>query len=535
MLTDQLNSLKPVSVRAKEVFDIAQAVLIVHPILTKRLGIHCAHLINQIDYWLQNPRAGYIVEGKKWIWNSYSDWSKQLPWLSVDQVGRCVRAMENKGYIISDNFNNNSRDRRKWYRLNYEKLAEELDWSPRKFSFKKVFQQSQPDLPESDLPESDLQSCRLDLANTQNPICNFADSSIYKSPPKKTILSGESEKKFFENEEEQNNSYQKEKIPSCNTKPLVISNKLSQDNKTPSEEKYSAAAPEKSLNNPDPLKPVEKDYALKGFVSQKERDGFYQKLLELGQNKSGIYSPVGWVASIIQSINAGAICEYLNEYRRGVPIGTCEKKEWEIVPGKPLPQFVSYLKRRFRSNLLTDEQAIAAAHKALRDPNAAADLWSSCKRTIQKTSQQWKRDESFGISTPYLPPELLPENEVELAEAAEAMRQLQSASIQYPTPALQRREGENSDSKILPNSGVHTVSLSPTSGSDEVSKLEPAPDLEKIKQDLEQKRAKLELGAIGQAIAISWSRAYPGIVELVKDENGKVIDLKLVEEEHHSQ
>jgi hypothetical protein len=273
------------------------------------------------------------------------------------------------------------------------------------------------------------------------------------------------------------------------------------------------------VEQPRKLKRVESDYALKGFNSQKERDGFYQKLLELGHNKSGIHSPVGWAASIIRSINDGGICEYLDEYRLGVPVGTCEKREWEIVPGKPLPQFISYLKRRLRTNLHSDEQALAAAHKVLKDPNAAADLWNSCKRTIQKTSDQWKRDEAMGVNTPYLPPELLPEKEVELKDAAKAIIQLQSASIQCPTPSLQESQIKALDE----------------SNSDQAAKVEnsevlEAPDLETIKQEVEEKKVLLKSGPIGLAMVICWSRAFPGIVELVKDEQGKVIDLKLVEE-----
>jgi hypothetical protein len=273
------------------------------------------------------------------------------------------------------------------------------------------------------------------------------------------------------------------------------------------------------VEQPRKLKRVESNYALKGFNSQKERDGFYQKLLELGHNKSGIHSPVGWAASIIRSINDGGICEYLDEYRLGVPVGTCEKREWEIVPGKPLPQFVSYLKRRLRTNLHSDEQALAAAHKVLKDPNAAADLWNSCKRTIQKTSDQWQRDEAMGVGTPYLPPELLPENEVELKDAAKAIIQLQSASIQCPTPSLQE-----SQIKVLDESN------SDQAAQVENSEVLEAPDLETIKQEVEEKRALLKSGPIGLMVVICWSRAFPGIVELVKDEQGKVIDLKLVEE-----
>jgi hypothetical protein len=300
---------------------------------------------------------------------------------------------------------------------------------------------------------------------------------------------------------------------------IALNDALSQETQDTHESQFSAAAPVEKVEQPRKLKRVESSYALKGFNSQKERDGFYQKLLELGHNKSGIHSPVGWAASIIRSINDGGICEYLDEYRLGVPVGTCEKREWEIVPGKPLPQFVSYLKRRLRTNLHSDEQALAAAHKVLKDPNAAADLWNSCKRAIQKTSDQWKRDEAMGVNTPYLPPELLPENEVELKDAAKAIIQLQSASIQCPTPSLQQSQikaldGSNSDQATQV----------------EATEVPEAPDLETIKHQVEEKRALLKSGEIGLMVVICWSKAYPGVVELVKDEQGKVIDLKLVEE-----
>jgi hypothetical protein len=235
---------------------------------------------------------------------------------------------------------------------------------------------------------------------------------------------------------------------------------------------------------------------------------------------------VAWAASIIQSINAGAPCEYLNEYRLNLPVGTCEKREWEIVPGKPLPQFVSYLKRRFLTNAITDEQAIAEAHKALKNPNQAADLWNSCKRTIKNTSAQWQRDEALGVSNAYLPPELLPEEEVDLSEAVEAMEQLQIASLQCSAPcSAPAVEGsqvlalEEANSDQVPK--VEVV---------EVVELPASVDLEALKQELEEKKALLKSGRIGLSVVLWWARAYEGMVELVKDDADQVVDLKLVEQ-----
>jgi len=568
MVTARLNRPTPISVRAKNLFDRAKAILLVSPILAAAVGINNAHIISQIDYWLQNPLAGYMIDGEKWIYNGYSEWAAQLPWLSVDQIGRHIRALEARGLILSDNFHNTTRDRRKWYRLDYHAIAIVTGWNPRKLKFKNNEEQPQSAPEPSEAP-------RFQSVDLQNEICEHPGTSyIGKAYPNPIPLSEESETDFLilgKEEELDNqdnnvatnsflpqtadvlkplddyialNDVLSQAIPSTHEgqfsaapdvtssflsqavnvpKPLdncVSSNNvLSQDTQDSHEGQFSAAAPVEKVEQPRKLKRVESNYALKGFNSQKERDGFYQKLLELGHNKSGIHSPVGWAASIIRSINDGGICEYLDEYRLGVPVGTCEKREWEIVPGKPLPQFISYLKRRLRTNLHSDEQALAAAHKVLKDPNAAADLWNSCKRTIQKTSDQWKRDEAMGVNTPYLPPELLPEKEVELKDAAKAIIQLQSASIQCPTPSLQESQIKAFDE-----------SNSDQAAQVENSEVLEAPDLETIKHEVEEKRALLKSGEIGLMVVICWSRAFPGIVELVKDEQGKVIDLKLVEE-----
>ena len=524
MVTARLNRPTPISVRAKNLFDRAKALLLVSPILAAAVGINNAHIISQIDYWLQNPLAGYMIDGEKWIYNGYSEWAAQLPWLSVDQIGRHIRALEARGLILSDNFHNTTRDRRKWYRLDYHAIAIVTGWNPRKLKFKNNNEQPESVPEPSEVP-------RFQSVDLQNRICENPGSSLLgKAYPNPSTLSEESETDFFvlAKEEEVDNQdndvtdkflSQSINIPSELDCPIASDDVLSQGTPDTHEGQFSATAPVEKVEQPRKLKRVESNYALKGFNGQKERDGFYQKLLELGHNKSGIHSPVGWAASIIRSINDGGICEYLDEYRLGVPVGTCEKREWEIVPGKPLPQFVSYLKRRLRTNLHSDEQALAAAHKALKDPNAAADLWNSCKRTIQKTSDQWQRDEAMGINTPYLPPELLPEKEVELKDAAKAIIQLQSASIQCPTPSLQESQIKALDE----------------SNSDQAAKVEAtevleAPDLETIKQEVEQKKVLLKSGPIGLAMVICWSRAFPGIVELVKDEQEKVIDLKLVEE-----
>jgi hypothetical protein len=125
------------------------------------------------------------------------------------------------------------------------------------------------------------------------------------------------------------------------------------------------------------------------------------------------------------------------------------------------------------------------------------------------------------VSNAYLPPELLPEEEVDLSEAVEAMEQLQIASIQCSAPALEQSQVlalEEANSDQVPEVEVHALPASI--------------DLEVIEQELEEKRALLKSGRIGLSVVLWWARAYEGIVELVKDDADQVIDLKLVEQPH---
>jgi hypothetical protein len=127
------------------------------------------------------------------------------------------------------------------------------------------------------------------------------------------------------------------------------------------------------------------------------------------------------------------------------------------------------------------------------------------------------------VSNAYLPPELLPEEEVDLSEAVEAMEQLQIASIQCSAPC-----------SAPAVEGTQVLALE-EANSDQVPEVEVAQlpasiDLEVIEQELEEKRALLKSGRIGLSVVLWWARAYEGVVELVKDDADQVVDLKLVEQ-----
>jgi hypothetical protein len=208
MITATFNQSIPLSVRVKNLYDRTKAVLLTNPILAAALGIDNAHIISQIDYWLQNPEAGYIVDGEKWIFNGYSAWAQQLPWMSVDQIGRRIRQLEAQNLIISDNFNNTTRDRRKWYRLNYQAIALLTGWNPRQLKFKN-HQQPQPE----SVPQEPQEDCRFQPVDLQIPFCNPADSSISKAYPYPTTLDESNLNSFTtDNNDEEDKLYSDEEI-----------------------------------------------------------------------------------------------------------------------------------------------------------------------------------------------------------------------------------------------------------------------------------------------------------------------------------
>lgn len=95
--------------------------LVVLPSLAKLLGINEAIILQQIHYWLE--RSNNIHDGYKWVYNSVAEWQKQFPWLSLKTLKRKFKSLEDKGLLITENYNKTKFDRTKWYRIDYEAFS----------------------------------------------------------------------------------------------------------------------------------------------------------------------------------------------------------------------------------------------------------------------------------------------------------------------------------------------------------------------------------------------------------------------------
>lgn len=115
----------------KELFIDKSKTLIINTDLALVLGdLNEAIVLNQLNYWLGiNSKAGKnFIDDRYWVYNSYSDWkAKDFPYWSEKTIQRTFTRLENKGVVVSANYNKLGIDKTKWYTIDTEKLQELVD------------------------------------------------------------------------------------------------------------------------------------------------------------------------------------------------------------------------------------------------------------------------------------------------------------------------------------------------------------------------------------------------------------------------
>lgn len=114
-----------------ELFVDKSKTLIINTDLALVLGdLNEAIVLNQLNYWLGiNKKAGKnFIDDRYWVYNSYSDWkAKDFPYWSEKTIQRTFTSLENKGVVLSANYNKLAIDKTKWYTIDTEKLQELVD------------------------------------------------------------------------------------------------------------------------------------------------------------------------------------------------------------------------------------------------------------------------------------------------------------------------------------------------------------------------------------------------------------------------
>lgn len=90
-----------------------------------RYGLEEAIFLDSLMFWYKANKANQrnFREGRWWTFNSISAFVELFPWWSGKQIRRIVASCKDKGALLSENFNNNQRDRTLWYTPSDELLA----------------------------------------------------------------------------------------------------------------------------------------------------------------------------------------------------------------------------------------------------------------------------------------------------------------------------------------------------------------------------------------------------------------------------
>lgn len=98
------------------------------PLVAKEIGIECAILLYNIEYWIEKNKANnkHFYEGRYWTYNSTKAFAELFPYMSERVIYKTLQKLIEKGYIIKGNFNKNSFDRTCWYALG-DKMLGKMD------------------------------------------------------------------------------------------------------------------------------------------------------------------------------------------------------------------------------------------------------------------------------------------------------------------------------------------------------------------------------------------------------------------------
>lgn len=95
------------------------------PTLAAWIGLNESIVIQQIHYWLNNPKVGKTADDKKWIRNSYREWQEDnFPFWDENTIKRAFKNLEDDGLILTrDDLNQHDYDQTKWFSIDYDILT----------------------------------------------------------------------------------------------------------------------------------------------------------------------------------------------------------------------------------------------------------------------------------------------------------------------------------------------------------------------------------------------------------------------------
>lgn len=89
------------------------------PLIAKEVGIECAILLYNIEFWIEKNKANnkHFYDGKFWTYNSTKAFTDLFPYMTKDVIYKALQKLIKNGYLVKANFNQSAFDRTCWYAL----------------------------------------------------------------------------------------------------------------------------------------------------------------------------------------------------------------------------------------------------------------------------------------------------------------------------------------------------------------------------------------------------------------------------------
>ena len=90
--------------------------------------VNAAIILQQLNYWMKKEGVGVIVDGIKYIYNTYRNWtSQQFKWLSERQFRKAMGLLRSLEIVEVIQHQSKKWNQTNYYSLNYDRLAEFLE------------------------------------------------------------------------------------------------------------------------------------------------------------------------------------------------------------------------------------------------------------------------------------------------------------------------------------------------------------------------------------------------------------------------
>jgi len=101
--------------------------VMVLPSLAKRFGVSQAIVLQQVHFWLTNQKIGKEVDGRRWFYNSATEWQTNFPWWTARYCAKILAELREMGILLArGDLNEWKIDNTLWWSIDYDRLQEVL-------------------------------------------------------------------------------------------------------------------------------------------------------------------------------------------------------------------------------------------------------------------------------------------------------------------------------------------------------------------------------------------------------------------------